>query len=536
MAHAPNQVGTYHQLAGASDVYSTSATAYIKIKDVFAGETWRLPIQSVRVTYTMNAIPRMVATMPLGQRVAQRDPWDYGFYDWYFNNNSPPANDKFYEVKVMADLNGSVTFPAQPPTCLFRGTVESANMVDAQQVASGRRMVKLVGAGTAGLLRNMPMGARVANDVGGNLFPSLGDNMWGQNQTGELDASIAHAIGSGSVSIPDMLRDAITSICDRYIANGPAGSDSPATTAKWVIQNMLMAHDQYDWYIDVAGGERGQTQMGMMVMQMLLSQNDSVWSLLSGLAQQFNLGIISGVNKLIVAPMVRPRSELNMTLSGTDITHASSSGEGHGVRGARIEQTRHVVSDGVHGQSVEEEVRTLTEQFWEAAHGRVQTFDASRWPWLRFVRDPSSVARSLARQYVVDSLFGSTNLSVQVPYVHEAFPGTVMRVKDLHGFDYDVGEGVIGTQYDKEDANGVVHSVEVSIQGGSPSGQVGGISTSITLSHVAEDDVYESIVMDGSDHVISDSAYHNFVADYNTWSDRDFDPSGSEIDYPSGMD
>ncbi len=512
MAHAPNQVGTYHQLDGSSDVYSTSARVYARLRDVTSGETWKVPLQSARMTYTMNAIPQLVATMPMGERVAQENAGE--FYDRYWDYDAPPPNDKFIEVKVLADLSGATTFPAQPDRCLFYGGVESVNLVDAQQVASGRRLVKLVGAGAAGWLRYMPMNARVADDLGGQLFPSM-IGMWGQNGSGELDEDIAFAIGSGAMSIPVLLREAITNICDRYIQNGPAGSDGPAEVAKWVIEEMLRTDDQYEWYIDVAGGDRGETQMGMMVMQMLLSDNDSVWSLLNGLAHQFNLGIVAGVKKLVVAPMVRPPDRLDMTLSGDDITHASSGGEGNAARGARIEQTKHVISDGNQGQGVEEEVRTLTEQFWTDANGRVPTFSASRWPWLRFARNPSDTARSLARQYIVDSLFGSTTLSVQVPYVHEAFPGTVMRVEDLHGFDYTVEGGLTTPRSDRKDVNGIVHSVEISVEGGSPEGQVGGINTRISLSHVAEAAVYGEIVMDASDHVISNSAFHNFVADYD---------------------
>lgn len=539
MGTAPNQVGSYNSLG---DARSSNIWAILEVKDVYSGDEWKVPITDAKVTYTMNTIPEMVATMPIGEKVAENrlrmESGDANDLTAEFvDQDHPPPNDKFYEVRLMANLNSDRM--RWPGACLFRGMVDSTNLVDASQVPSGRRSVKMQASGSVALLRNI----NISSTVSKGIFTSGGDNAWGQNAQGEWDGTMAQKIGGGEVSVPDMLEHLIAKTCDQHINIQHDAFDRPyytseggqahaATTAKWVMVNMLRNHGRYDWGFDVSGGDRAAAQLGIQIMELMKQGDSDVWSFLKAFSQQFDLSIVCGVNKFIIAPILRPTGIVDMTLTPEEVTHVSSNGKPPEMRGMTIMENQMVPRDG----DLERAERLLTSRYWKASQGPVPTISTEgRFPWLRFADNPREVARKIAEQHIIDGIHGSTTLSLQVPYIHETLPGTMMKVEDVHAFDtdIDVGDFTGHSYYDKKDVYGLVNSVQLNIKS---SGEQTLMASTITLTHACNNHVMHSIAREVGDHIVSDSAFHNFKAEYEEWDDNEFTPSGSESEYPTGME
>lgn len=517
------RIGTKNQLTPDGDEsWGQSAFAKLLVHDVNTGDEWRLPVEAFDVTYTDGEVPQAIIRLPIGQRVATLQEEAGGvmkFAERVTDNGTLttwsqtfPRNSGFYELKVLVDLNGVGGYEA----CLFRGYLLQIKVLDARETPSGRKAVKLIGLGSQGFLKEAIIGGGISNQS-----MSAGPLIYAQNSSGEFHAQLTNEVGDGSKSIPNLIRDALTYACKQNL--DVSGVGHSASKAGWVLQNLLQTDN---WYIDMSPGW-GAYAVGEIMLSLLTRSGSDLWTVLQGLAAYMNLSIISGVNKLIVAPTVRPYHDHDLTLDRGEIKSiAVEPVNKKKVRGIQLVQNTKTITNDA-DSSRQYVPRVLAYMYYQGASGAIERISAERWPWLMEVDDPEQRAYDLCRQMVLDKVFGTTLLHVNVPYVDDILPGSVVKVLDVEAFD-ETGSTQFGTNdYHQVDVYGTVHSVRIHMDSETPE-----LETRITLSHVMAEAVYDDIALGGNDHMLADQVIHDVHADYQSWDVPDFSPNGSESEYP----
>lgn len=563
-----SRVGPQNNLGGA---YGKDIKARLHVHDIAQDERWYLPIESADVTYTLNGIPRLKCQIPIGKRVARlvrktdhegrsvvqfEDTLDDGGGDHVSHSTEWsqvfPNNAYMYELKLFVDWPRRETWsaPTDHQHCLFRGYLTSSQILEAHQTPTGKKRAIIGGVGTVGFLQQKSMMVNV--DGGAMSAPRTG---FGVNANGELHGGLVEEIGSGQMDINDLIKEAITEACEQ--CEGIDGHEMPAKHALAVVENML---DGVDWEFDM-DGPAAQKKMGQIMLQHMTAKSGSIWSTLQSIAKYLNLGIVSGVNKLLIGPVVRPcrLSESDMlSLRRDQVKSVAVENTGDlKVSGVQIlsgEVFKQMAFGVILKDDKEEDVQRVLadmhvrlpeDSFWTwnnppglifmdshgyQAPGGINRLNAKRWPWLSVSKDPRAAAGKVAHQVLMDRMFGQVRMHVNLPYIDDALPPTVVKVDDMHGFD-KTGT-YLGSQprYNTREVFGMLYSVQIHIDSRSPS-----VETRLSLSHVMDEDMYYDLASDSNSHMVADRVMTEATADYATWESNSFDyPSEGSSGIPTG--
>lgn len=447
--------------------------AKLILEEISSGDTWSVPVESCSARYALNQIPQATISLPFGLAMQSLpSPLTENY----------PDNQKGYLVRLRLKYRSSTYNKT-----LFRGYVVNVEHAEGRTDRGGGAVLRLRTQGYLGLLEQQPAEVLEWRDPETwNGDPWYGDarGMEYQGRTSSLAGGTTSATGA-----------LMTYLAQTCIEQSAVDSGSPfsyqgnaADRAKWVLDNYYSYdypyHHSHDIYQGLDSTTREHIASG--ILRVITSNAGTLWTIIQQFCAFFHFSVVPTPGVFYVVPLLLPHyvrgSERDsVNLSTNDIIRVRAESSQSVLAPVKSTVMMDEVNQGVWNMNIGG--GAFTNSYYSGSDNKKPgRMDTLPWPgWFpTWTSDGRGTGGLLCSQHIADEMWGGSVFQVDVPYLFNYSPGTILELQNL-------GDNL--PTYFTDDLVGVVRSVHVTVGPGS-------ITSQVTLSHVMEEETYDDVSFD----------------------------------------